>query len=77
MATIHSISWKSLRSSWLRQSRMGLMRADEKEDSRRMGRAASRRWGGGGERVDGEEEIVLSGGREEKRSRRWIDSAKW
>ena len=55
---------------------MGLMRADEKEDSRRMGRAATRRWGGG-ERVDGEEEIVLSGGREEKRSRRWIDSAKW
>ena len=28
------------------------------------------------ERV-GEEEMVLSGGRDEKRSRRWIDSAKW
>ena len=76
LATIHRISWKSLRSSWL----MGVMRdrrADEKDSRRRMGRDASRRRGGGGERVDGEEEIVLSGGRDEKRRRRWIDSAKW
>ena len=57
----------------LRQGRrteaMGDMRS-------RMGRAG-RRIRGGGEMDIGEDEIVLSGGRDEKRSRRWIDSAKW
>ena len=44
--------------------------------SSRMGRAVRRRRGGG-EMDIGEDEMVLSGGRDEKRRRRWIDSAKW